>query len=161
MHVHPSHFPHSVETEIGKAQKPRRCGIDALSRRSWCQNPATSASTASQQQTGGIAGQQLLLLLLLLVGCLTSQQHASVSQGRSCSDSFTCCHTEIEIAEMTSIKIKEECRNYRKEVGWLLACLTSQQHTNVSQGWIYSDNFTCCHTEIKIAEMAFIKIKEE
>ena len=30
-------------------------------------------------------------------GCLTSQQHASASQGRICSDKFTCCHTEIEI----------------------------------------------------------------
>ena len=37
----------------------------------------------------------------LLVGCLTSQQHASVSQGRICSDSFTCCHTEIEVADLT------------------------------------------------------------
>ena len=34
-----------------------------------------------------------------LVGCLTSQQHASVSQGRTCSDNFTCCHTEIEVAD--------------------------------------------------------------
>ena len=31
----------------------------------------------------------------LLVGCFTSQQHASVSQGRICSDNVTCCHTEI------------------------------------------------------------------
>ena len=37
----------------------------------------------------------------LLVGCLTSQQHASVSQGRICSDNFTCCHTEIEVADPT------------------------------------------------------------
>ena len=37
----------------------------------------------------------------LLVGCLTSQQHASVSQGRICSDKFTCCHTEIEVADQT------------------------------------------------------------
>ena len=37
----------------------------------------------------------------LLVGCLTSQQHASVSQGRICSDIFTCCHTEIEVADQT------------------------------------------------------------
>ena len=35
----------------------------------------------------------------LFVGCLTSQQHASVSQGRICSDIFTCCHTEIEGGE--------------------------------------------------------------
>ena len=32
---------------------------------------------------------------------LTSQQHASASQGRICSDNFTCCHTEIEIADQT------------------------------------------------------------
>ena len=38
---------------------------------------------------------------LLFVGCLTFQQHASVSQGRICSDSFTCCHTEIEVADQT------------------------------------------------------------
>ena len=37
----------------------------------------------------------------LLVGCLTSQQPASVSQGRICSDNFTCCHTEIEVADPT------------------------------------------------------------
>ena len=37
----------------------------------------------------------------LLVGCLASQQHASVSQGRICSDKFTCCHTGIEVANQT------------------------------------------------------------
>ena len=37
----------------------------------------------------------------LLVGCLTSQQHASVSQGRICTDNFTCCHTEIDVADQT------------------------------------------------------------
>ena len=36
-----------------------------------------------------------------LVGCLTSQQHVSVSQGRICTDNFTCCHTEIEVADPT------------------------------------------------------------
>ena len=35
------------------------------------------------------------------VGYLMSQQHASVSQGRICSDNFTCCHTEIELADQT------------------------------------------------------------
>ena len=35
------------------------------------------------------------------VGCLTSQQQASVSQGRICSDKFMCCHTEIEVADPT------------------------------------------------------------
>ena len=37
----------------------------------------------------------------LLVGCITSQQHASVSQGRICSDNCTCCHTETEVADQT------------------------------------------------------------
>ena len=37
----------------------------------------------------------------LLVGCLTSHQQTSVSQGRICSDSFTCCYTEIEDADQT------------------------------------------------------------
>ena len=37
----------------------------------------------------------------VFVGCLTSQQQASVSQGRICSDNFTCCHTEIELADPT------------------------------------------------------------
>ena len=38
----------------------------------------------------------------LFVGCLTSHQHASVSQGRICSDKFTCCHTEIEVADLST-----------------------------------------------------------
>ena len=35
------------------------------------------------------------------VCCLTSQQHASVSQGRIFTDNFTCYHTEIEVADQT------------------------------------------------------------
>ena len=42
-----------------------------------------------------------MLSQVLFVGCLMSQQHASVSQGRICSDNFTCCHTEIEAADQT------------------------------------------------------------
>ena len=44
---------------------------------------------------------QTLQFVCLLVGCLTSQQQASVSQGRICSDNFTCCHTETEVADQT------------------------------------------------------------
>ena len=43
----------------------------------------------------------LTALRVLFVGCLTSQQHASVSHGWICSDKFTCCHTEIEAAGQT------------------------------------------------------------
>ena len=41
------------------------------------------------------------VFVCLFVGCLTSQQQASVSLGRICSDNFTCCHTEIEVADQT------------------------------------------------------------
>ena len=37
----------------------------------------------------------------LFVGCITSPQHANVSQGWTCSDNCTCCHTEIEVADQT------------------------------------------------------------
>ena len=37
----------------------------------------------------------------LFVGCLTSRQRACVFQGQICSDNFTCCHTEIEVADQT------------------------------------------------------------
>ena len=36
-----------------------------------------------------------------LLACLTSQQHASLSRGRICSDNRTCCHTGIETADPT------------------------------------------------------------
>ena len=36
-----------------------------------------------------------------IVACLTSQQHASASRGRICTDNFACCHTEIEVADQT------------------------------------------------------------
>ena len=40
--------------------------------------------------------------ICMLVGCLMAQQHASLFQGQICSDKFTCCHTEIEVADQTS-----------------------------------------------------------
>ena len=44
---------------------------------------------------------QLNLPWSLLVGCLTSQQQASVSQRQICSDNFKCCHTEMKVADPT------------------------------------------------------------
>ena len=49
----------------------------------------------------------------LFVGCLTSQQHASVSQGRICSDNFTCCHTEVEVADQTFHLIQSQYTDTR------------------------------------------------
>ena len=46
---------------------------------------------------------------MLFVGCLTSQQHASVSQGRICSDNLTRCHTEIEVADQIFYLTQSQC----------------------------------------------------
>ena len=42
-----------------------------------------------------------IVVVAVISGRLRSQQHASVSQGRICSDEFTCCHTETEVADQT------------------------------------------------------------
>ena len=49
----------------------------------------------------------------VVAGCLTSQQHASLSQGRICSDSFTCCHTEEEVADRTAAKPSTVLHRFR------------------------------------------------
>ena len=42
------------------------------------------------------------------VGCLTSQQQDSVSQGRICTGNFTCRYTEIEVADQTFYLIQSQ-----------------------------------------------------
>ena len=59
------------------------------------------AISQGAQSTATNVGEGQWCLFCMLVGCLTSQQHASVSQGRFCSDNLTCCHTEIEVADPT------------------------------------------------------------
>ena len=49
-------------------------------------------------------------IVCLLVGCLLSQQHASVSRGQICLDNFTCCHTEIEVADQTFYLTQSQTR---------------------------------------------------
>ena len=36
-----------------------------------------------------------------------------------------------------------------------VGCLTSKQHASVSRGWTCEDNFSCCHTETKVADQTF------
>ena len=50
---------------------------------------------------GGLGTKRVGAGLGLFVGCLTSQQHSSVSQGRICLDNCTYCHIEIEVADQT------------------------------------------------------------
>ena len=42
-----------------------------------------------------------ICMVCLLAACITSQQHASVSHGRTYLDKFMCCHTKIEAADQT------------------------------------------------------------
>ena len=37
----------------------------------------------------------------------------------------------------------------------LFACLMPQHHANTFQGQIWSDKWTCCHTEIEVADQTF------
>ena len=55
----------------------------------------------------------------------------------------------------TSQTQKEREGGGREFVCWLVACLMSQQHASVSQGRICSDNFSCYHTEIEVADPTF------
>ena len=51
--------------------------------------------------TASFAGRAHRCIVCLFVGCLTSQQQASVYQGPICLDNFTSYHTEIEVADPT------------------------------------------------------------
>ena len=64
------------------------CGTESLKVRYILSRAGTPAGTLS--------------LWLLFVRCLTSKQHASVSQGWICTDNLTCRHTEIKVADQTS-----------------------------------------------------------
>ena len=57
----------------------------------------TTKTTMTATTTMAVMTMSMMMLNCLLVGCLTCQQHASVSQGRICSDKFICCHTEIDV----------------------------------------------------------------
>ena len=122
-----------------------------------------------------------LPLLLLLIGLLKSQQHATLSQRRIGSNKRTCFHTETEAAD-PSCYLTQSQSPYTEPTSpsadpftpgawqgshWsasfksfltvclLVGCLTSQQQASVSQGRICSDNFTCCRTEIEVADSTF------
>ena len=68
----------------------------------WCKMPADCRLCVySKSCKLGLLVQPSSLSFGWFVGCLTSQQHPSVSQGRICSDNCTCCHTEIEASDHT------------------------------------------------------------
>ena len=76
-------------------------------------NNAHKGSSNSITNTSSVLPAQAVTHLrrwvCLFVGCLTSQRHASVSQGRICSDNVTCCHTETEVADQTFYLTQSQC----------------------------------------------------
>ena len=65
----------------------------------YCYDYITIVTAAAATQLAAV--QFCVWNVCWLVGCFTSQQQARVSQGRICFDNFTCCHTEIEVADQT------------------------------------------------------------
>ena len=80
-----------------KNGEPPRSNWERRRRRKRLRYQVCCASSVSVQHHIQLSKQFVCCLL----ACLTSQQHASVSQGRICSDNFMCCHTEIEVADQT------------------------------------------------------------
>ena len=52
-------------------------------------------------------------------------------------------------------KERQRLKDRETESELFVSCLTSQQHTSVSQGRICSGNCTCCHTETEVADQTF------
>ena len=90
------HYQHPCDYYTGAIT---RCALHVLTRLS-ANTEQTVAESFSPSQTT-ITMVDRVLYHCLFVGCLTSQQQASVSLGRICSDNFTCCHTETEVAHQT------------------------------------------------------------
>ena len=91
--------------------------------------------------------------------CLTSQQHARVPQGRICLTSQQharvpqgrICLTSQQHASVSQGRICLTSQQHAS-VSQGRICLTSQQHASVSQGRICSDNCTRCHTETEVTD---------
>ena len=85
----------SLTDEVRIEPRSRAPEADALT--TW---PTRRYNIRESLQTGEDCDGGLMdLMMELFVGCLTSKQRVSVSQGRVCSDNFTCCHTETEVAD--------------------------------------------------------------
>ena len=66
-----------------------------------CNNTKIAYKTLNSHGGKGESSRYIWQLVGWLLGCLMSQQQVSVSKGRICSDNFTSCHTEIQVADPT------------------------------------------------------------
>ena len=67
----------------------------------------------------------------------------------------TCTHARMHACAHTHTHTHTHTRTHTHAHTHAFGCLTSQQHASVSQGRICSDNYTCCHTEIEVADQTF------
>ena len=114
-----------------------------------------------------------------LVGSLTSQHHACVSQGRIYL--FYLVLFVLQVAHKASTRARQRCRSaetrsrrphvqpfsfvslstvlLQVSLGWPLFLWPSGVHRRAIlvkvQGRMCSDNCTCCHTEIEVADQTF------
>ena len=91
--------------QLGRADRHRRLNKHLKARRNK-KHKQTELGHREKQKKKKDGGEDVCLL----IGCLTSQQHASVSHGQICSDNFTCCNTKRRIQTF-------EMRCYRKIFG--------------------------------------------
>ena len=91
--------------------------------------PVTYRSFISESDWGSTTDRQESGLGMLFVGCLTPQQHVSVSQGRIC----------LASQQHASVSQGRICLTSQQHasVSQGRICLTSQQHAGVSQGRIW------------------------
>ena len=69
------------------------------------------------------------------------------------SDSLPVLHTSPIAVENSQVEVPCCCvTHHTARRGLFVGCLTSQQRAGASLGRICSDNFTCYHTEIEVAD---------
>ena len=110
-----------------------------------------------QQETSGTlhGGNYLKRVMRDCLGCLiveSGKNHANGNMLRKKRFPFFC-----PTDHFPSNFIKPNIYQEFGQAQWAIVCLflTSQQHASVSQRWICSDNFTCCHSEIEVADQTF------
>ena len=98
-------------------------------------------------------------IVWLSVGCLTSQQHASVSLTSQQHASVSLTSQQHASVSPTSQQHASVSLTSQQHASVSLTSqqhasvsLTSQQHASVSQGRICSGNSSCCHTAIEVTD---------
>ena len=82
---------------------------------------------------------KMWMMLVLHVGRLTSQQPASVSRGRICSDNSMCCHTEIEFVDQLSTSSSHSIRTLAQLVSSLTVSRQEQGREDTGVPFFYAN----------------------